>query len=180
MHSRWGWYDLQCFFSFIPAFNVNVSIIISIITCKKKSWKAGQSWKIPWCSHECSGGKDTVYLIAMLYEFLYTIITHTGKPWYMRFWSMWVSVNTVTNIYTIPLYVPLKISNSVAYYWGGGGGPKAVVYKQCSQIVLLPRPYAAINSVLLRRPSNRDVSQQCPHITVFHHAQQKKRYNNEI
>jgi hypothetical protein len=29
---------------------------------------------------------------------------------------MWVSVNTVTNIYTIPLYVLPKISSSAADY----------------------------------------------------------------
>jgi hypothetical protein len=34
----------------------------------------------------------------------------------MRFWSMRVSVNMVTIIYTIPLYVPPKISNSMADY----------------------------------------------------------------
>jgi hypothetical protein len=34
----------------------------------------------------------------------------------MRFRSMWVSVNTVTNIYTIPVYVPPKISNSADDY----------------------------------------------------------------
>jgi hypothetical protein len=34
----------------------------------------------------------------------------------MRFRSMWVSVNTVTNIYTIPLRVPPKISNNAADY----------------------------------------------------------------
>jgi hypothetical protein len=34
----------------------------------------------------------------------------------MRFRSMRVSVNKVTNIYTIPLYVPPKISNSAADY----------------------------------------------------------------
>jgi hypothetical protein len=34
----------------------------------------------------------------------------------MRYRSMQVSVNTVTNIYTIPLYVPHKISNIADYY----------------------------------------------------------------
>jgi hypothetical protein len=34
----------------------------------------------------------------------------------MRFRSMQVPVNTVTNIYTIPLDVPSKISNSAADY----------------------------------------------------------------
>jgi hypothetical protein len=34
----------------------------------------------------------------------------------MRFRSMPVSVNTVTNIYTIPLYVPPKTPNSAADY----------------------------------------------------------------
>jgi hypothetical protein len=34
----------------------------------------------------------------------------------MRFRSMLFSVNTVTNIYTIPLYVHHKISNSAADY----------------------------------------------------------------
>jgi hypothetical protein len=34
----------------------------------------------------------------------------------MRLRSMRVSVNTVTNIYTIPLYVPPKISNSAVDY----------------------------------------------------------------
>jgi hypothetical protein len=34
----------------------------------------------------------------------------------MRYRSMHVSVNTVTNIYTIPLYAPPKISYIAAYY----------------------------------------------------------------
>jgi hypothetical protein len=34
----------------------------------------------------------------------------------MRYRSIQVSVNTATNIYTIPLYVPPKISNSAADY----------------------------------------------------------------
>jgi hypothetical protein len=34
----------------------------------------------------------------------------------MRFRSMRASVNTVTNIYTIPLYLPPNISNSVAVW----------------------------------------------------------------
>jgi hypothetical protein len=34
----------------------------------------------------------------------------------MRFGSMRVSVDTVTNIYIIPLYVPPKISNIAADY----------------------------------------------------------------
>jgi hypothetical protein len=34
----------------------------------------------------------------------------------MRFLSVWVTVNKVTNIYTIPLNVPPKISNSAADY----------------------------------------------------------------
>jgi hypothetical protein len=34
----------------------------------------------------------------------------------MRFQSMQVLVNTVTNIYTIPLYVPPKSLNSAADY----------------------------------------------------------------
>jgi hypothetical protein len=45
-----------------------------------------------------------------------TDLSSTGKPRYMRFQWMWVSVNTVTNIYTIPLYVPSKILNGVANY----------------------------------------------------------------
>jgi hypothetical protein len=40
----------------------------------------------------------------------------TGKPRHMLFRPMRVSVNTVTNIYTIPPYVPPKISNSAADY----------------------------------------------------------------
>jgi hypothetical protein len=34
----------------------------------------------------------------------------------MHFWSMQVSINTVTNVYTIPPYVPPKVLNSVACY----------------------------------------------------------------
>jgi hypothetical protein len=41
---------------------------------------------------------------------------YTGKPRCMRFRSMRFSVNTVTNIYTIPVYVPPKISNSASDY----------------------------------------------------------------
>jgi hypothetical protein len=48
------------------------------------------------------------------YHSLY--LTYTGKPRYMLFRSMRISVNTVTNIYTIPLYVPPKISNIAADY----------------------------------------------------------------
>jgi hypothetical protein len=48
------------------------------------------------------------------------------------------------------------------------GRPKTVARKQCCQIVLLPRHYAAISSVSLRPPSKADVSKQCLPITVFH------------
>jgi hypothetical protein len=41
---------------------------------------------------------------------------NTSKLRCKRFRSVQVSVNTFTNIYTIPLYVPLKISNSAADY----------------------------------------------------------------
>jgi hypothetical protein len=40
----------------------------------------------------------------------------TGEPRHTRFRSLRVSVNTVTNIYTIPLDVPLKIASSAADY----------------------------------------------------------------
>jgi hypothetical protein len=45
-----------------------------------------------------------------------SVVQYTVKPRYMRFRSMRVSVNTVTNICTIPIYVSPKISNSAADY----------------------------------------------------------------
>jgi hypothetical protein len=102
-------------------------------------------------------------------------ISNTGKPRYMCFRSMRVSVNMATNIYTIPLYAPSKISNSAADYETKDfkqckkkSCPKTVARKQCCQIVLLPRHYAAISSVSLRPPAKADVSEQCLPTTVFH------------
>jgi hypothetical protein len=46
--------------------------------------------------------------------------------------------------------------------------PKTIARKQCCQIVLLLRRYAAISSVSLRPPSEAHVSKQCLPITVFH------------
>jgi hypothetical protein len=46
--------------------------------------------------------------------------------------------------------------------------PNTVASKQCCQIVLLPRHFAAISSVSLRPPSKAEVSKQCLPITVFH------------
>jgi hypothetical protein len=92
----------------------------------------------------------------------------------MRFRSMRFSVNTVTNISTIPPHVPPKISNSAADYVtkffknAKKSRPKTVARKQCSQIVLLPRHYSAISLISLRPPSKADMSKQCFPIIVFH------------
>jgi hypothetical protein len=107
-------------------------------------------------------GAQTVYTRKSSWLQLSDTICYTGKPRYMRFRSMQVSVSTVTNIYTIPLYVPPKISNSAAdyeiknLYQRKKSRPKTVARKQCCQIVLLPRHYAAISSVSLRPPSKAE------------------------
>jgi hypothetical protein len=71
--------------------------------------------------------------------------------------------------------MPPKISNSAADHETKNflttqkkNLPKTVARKQCCQIVLLPRHYAAISSVSLRPPSTAHVLKQCLPITVFH------------
>jgi hypothetical protein len=62
----------------------------------------------------------------------------TGEPRYTRFRSMRVSVNTVTNIYTTPLHVPPKISNSAADYETKKFLTQKKSHKNCRRQTVLP------------------------------------------